>query len=172
MFIANNSQAVIKKKKKIRFQNFTDSVLTPIRTTANLFCKFLEVSTSVGKFQIPAEWMENSRLLLTKAAPLVEEMAKNQYSADEAMTRFKKEGLVFPTNQEVVKNFYTKILELEKQNKNGIWARFLKNAFVPMMAGKFDFVVGNPPWIRWDYLSQEYRNATLQLWKKITDYFH
>ncbi len=34
-----------------------------------------------------------------------------------------------------------------------------------MVAGKFDFVVGNPPWIRWDYLSQEYRNATLQLWK-------
>jgi methylase of polypeptide subunit release factors len=34
-----------------------------------------------------------------------------------------------------------------------------------MIAGKFDFVVGNPPWIRWDYLSQEYRNATLQLWK-------
>ncbi len=92
-------------------------------------------------------------------------MAKNQYSLNEAMERFKKEGLVFPYNQEVVKIFYRKILELEKQNKNGIWARFLKNAFAPMFAGKFDFVVGNPPWIRWDYLSQEYRNATLQLWK-------
>jgi hypothetical protein len=34
-----------------------------------------------------------------------------------------------------------------------------------MIAGKFDFVVGNPPWIRWGYLSQEYRQATFQLWK-------
>ncbi len=143
----------------------TDSVLTPTRTTGNLFGEFLEVSTSVGKFQIPAEWVRDGGFLLANAAPLVEEMAKNQYSVDEAITRFKKDGLVFSTNEQVVKNFYNQILELEKQNKNGIWARFLKNAFAPMVAGKFDFVVGNPPWIRWDYLSQEYRNATLQLWK-------
>jgi len=143
----------------------TDSVLTPTRTTGNLFGEFLEVSTSVGKFQVPAEWVRDGGFLLANAAPLVEEMTKNHYSVDEAMERFKKEGLIFPTNQEIIKNFYNQILELEKQDKNGIWARFLKNSFAPMVAGKFDFVVGNPPWIRWDYLSQEYRNATLQLWK-------
>jgi len=81
------------------------------------------------------------------------------------MGRFEKEGLVFPPHEQVVQNFYSEILELKKQDKNGIWARFLKNAFTPMIAGKFDFVVGNPPWIRWGYLSQEYRKATLQLWK-------
>lgn len=142
----------------------TDSVLTPTRTTGNLFGEFLEVSTSVGKFQIPAEWARES-FMLSRAAPLVEEMVKNQYSIDEAMARLKKEGLVFPVNQEVVKNFYNQILELEKQNKNGIWARFLKNAFAPMIAGKFDFVVGNPPWIMWEILSKDYRNATLKLWQ-------
>ena len=143
----------------------TDSVLTPTRTTGNLFGEFLEVSTSVDKFQVPAEWVRDGGFLLADAAPLVEEMTKNQYSIDEAMARFKKEGLLFPVNQEVVKNFYNQILELEKQNKNGIWARFLKNAFAPMVAGKFDFVVGNPPWIRWDFLAGEYREATKHLWK-------
>jgi hypothetical protein len=142
----------------------TDSVLTPTRTTGNLFGEFLEVSTSVGKFQVPAEWVRDGGFLLAKAAPLVEEMAKNEYSVDEAMIRFKKEGLVFPYNEQVVKDFYNQILELEKQNKNGIWARFLKNAFAPMVAGKFDFVVGNPPWIMWEYLSKEYREATQNLW--------
>jgi hypothetical protein len=34
-----------------------------------------------------------------------------------------------------------------------------------MTADKFDFVVGNPPWIRWGYLSSEYRKATLQMWQ-------
>lgn len=144
----------------------TDSVLTPTRTTGNLFGEFLEVSTSVGKFQVPAEWVRDGGFLLANAAPLVEEMAKNQYSVDEAIERFKKKGLVFPYNEQVVKDFYNQILELEKQNKNGIWARFLKNVFAPMVAGKFDFVVGNPPWIRWGYLSVEYRKATLDLWKK------
>lgn len=143
----------------------TDSVLTPTRTTGNLFGEFLEVSTSVGKFQVPAEWVRNAGFLLSRAAPLVEEMAKNQYSVDEAMAQFKKEGLVFPSNEQIVKDFYNQILELEKQNKNGIWARFLKNAFAPMVAGKFDFVVGNPPWIMWQYLSKEYREATQNLWE-------
>jgi len=143
----------------------TDSVLTPTRTSGNLFGEFLEVSTSVGKFQIPAEWVKHEGFLLSRAAPLVEEMAKNQYSLDEAIARFKKEGLIFAYNQEFVKNFYKQILELEKQNKNGIWARFLKNAFAPMMAGKFDFVVGNPPWILWEILSKDYRNATSKLWQ-------
>jgi len=143
----------------------TDSVLTPNRTSGNLFGEFLEVSTSVGKFQVPAEWIRGRGLLLSKAAPLVEEMARSHYSEDEAMARFKKEGLVFSNNEEIVANFYRHILELEEQNKNGIWARFLKNSFAPMIAGQFDFVVGNPPWIRWGYLSKEYREATLQMWK-------
>lgn len=36
----------------------------------------------------------------------------------------------------------------------------------PGTAGKFDFVVGNPPWIRWTYLSKQYREITLPLWKE------
>lgn len=143
----------------------TDSVLTPTRTTGNLFGEFLEVLTSVGKFQVPAEWIRKGGLLLSRAAPLVEDMARNHYSENEALARFKREGLVFPDNEEIVENFYRHILELEKQNRNGIWARFLKNSFAPMIAGQFDFVVGNPPWIRWGYLSKEYREATLPMWK-------
>jgi hypothetical protein len=143
----------------------TDSVLTPTRVTRDLYGDYLEVSTSVGKFRIPADWVKGGKFFLAKAVPLIEEMAKNQYSVEEAMARLRKEGLVFPQNEETVRDFYSQILELEKENRNGIWARFLKNAFAPMFAGQFDFVVGNPPWIRWDYLSQEYRKATLQLWK-------
>jgi hypothetical protein len=142
-----------------------DSVLTPTRTIGNLYGEFLEVSTSIGKFQIPAEWVRDGGFLLARAVPLIEEMVKNQYSVDEAMARFKKEGLVFQNNEQIVENFYKQILELEKQNKNGIWARFLKNAFAPMFAGKFDFVVGNPPWVMWQYLSKEYREATQILWE-------
>jgi hypothetical protein len=142
-----------------------DSVLTPTRTIGNLYGEFLEVSTSIGKFQVPAEWVRDGGFLLARAVPLIEEMVKIQYSVDEAMARFKKEGLVFQNNEQIVENFYNQILELEKQNKNGIWARFLKNAFAPMFAGKFDFVVGNPPWVMWQYLSKEYREATQILWE-------
>jgi hypothetical protein len=140
-------------------------VLTPTKTTGGLYGDYLGVSTSVGVFEVPGEWVKEGGFLLGIAAPIVEEMAKQRYSVDEALVRFKKEGLVFPYTIEAVKRFYDKILQLEIENKNGIWARFLKNAFAPMIAGKFDYVVGNPPWIRWGYLSQEYRKATGTMWK-------
>jgi len=143
-----------------------DSVLTPTRMSGNLFGEFLEVSTSVCKFQIPSIWVQGKGFLLSQAVPLIEEMAKQNYSISEAMLRFERNGLVFPPHEHIVQNFYKEILKLENEGKNGIWARFLKNAFAPMIAGKFDFVVGNPPWIRWGYLSQEYRKATLPLWRK------
>jgi SAM-dependent methyltransferase len=146
-----------------------DSVLWPDKT-GKFELNFaggehIKVQTSVGKFHVPYIWVKDEGFLMRKAAPLVEEMAKQNYSASEAIKRFKKEGLVFPPHEHVVQNFYNEILGFEKQDKNGIWARFLKNIFAPMIARKFDFVVGNPPWIRWDYLSQDYRRATLQLWK-------
>jgi len=126
----------------------------------------IKVQTSVGQFHVPHIWVKDEGFLMRKAATVVEKMAKQNYSASEAIKRFKKEGLVFPPHEQVVQNFYDEILKLEEQGKNGIWARFLKNAFAPMIAGKFDFVVGNPPWIRWGYLSQEYRQATFEMWKQ------
>ncbi|MCM8776295.1 MAG: hypothetical protein NC930_08130 [Candidatus Omnitrophica bacterium] len=128
----------------------------------------VKIPTSVGQFHVPYIWIKDEGFLMRQAAPRVEEMAKKGYSVLEALERFKAKGLVFPPHEPVVETFYKKILDLEKQGKNGIWGRFLKNVFAPMIAGKFnkfDFVVGNPPWIRWDFLSQEYREATLQLWK-------
>jgi len=145
-----------------------DSVLWPERSgQLELSPQGLSVSisTSVQTFFVPKIWVQDKGFLMRSSAPLIEKMAKEKYSVAEAMERFKKEGLVFPPHENIVSNFYSAILELEKQGKNGIWARFLKNAFAPMIAGKFDFVVGNPPWIRWGYLSQEYRKATLPLWQ-------
>ncbi len=37
---------------------------------------------------------------------------------------------------------------------------------VPALQEPFDFVVGNPPWIAWDNLQTEYREATKPLWEK------
>jgi len=144
-----------------------DSVLWPKRTGQMLLSGdgVIEIPTSVGHFLVPKIWVDNQGLLMKRAAPILEELAKLGYSRTEALERFKKEGLVFPSYEKVVVNFYDHILELERDGKNGIWARFLKNVFAPMTAGQFEFVVGNPPWIRWGYLSDEYRKATLEMWQ-------
>ncbi|MBM3236678.1 hypothetical protein FJZ31_10335 [Candidatus Poribacteria bacterium] len=146
-----------------------DSVLWPEKSRQMLLRpqgESVEIHTSLQPFFIPRIWVRDKGFLLRIAAPLIEEMAKSQYTLSEAMERFKKEGLVFPPHEQIVEDFYKEIIKLEKDGKNGIWARFLKNVSAPMVAEKFDFVIGNPPWIRWGYLSQEYRNATLPMWKE------
>jgi len=146
-----------------------DSVLWPKQSVGSLFSGeegVVRVKTSVGPFHVPSIWVVQNGFLMRRAAPLVEEMAKGGYSPKEALGRLREEGLVFPPHEEVVDAFYREILKLEQEDKNGIWARLLKNSFAPLVADPFDFVVGNPPWVRWGYLSEEYREATLSLWKK------
>lgn len=52
---------------------------------------------------------------------------------------------------------YEQILELHKKSWNGIWFRIVRNFFWSAVAGEFDVVVGNPPWVRWSNLPEMYR---------------
>lgn len=45
-----------------------------------------------------------------------------------------------------------------------MWARIIKNAFAPLYAKNFDYVAGNPPWINWESLPENYRQETKPLW--------
>lgn len=143
-----------------------DSVLWPKRSRQLLLGVdgAVEVPTSIGIFQVPKIWVDDTAMM-RRAAPIIEQLSKTECNAREAIKRLKNEGLVFGLHEKVVERFYEHILELEQKGKNGIWARFLKNISAPMTAGKFDFVIGNPPWIRWGYLSNEYRKETLEMWQ-------
>jgi len=59
---------------------------------------------------------------------------------------------------------YRRLTDLHGQGIDGIWARIIKNAFAPLFQGRFDFVAGNPPWVNWESLPEEYRQATKPLW--------
>lgn len=52
---------------------------------------------------------------------------------------------------------YGQVLELHRKAWNGIWFRIVRNFFWSAVAGKFDVVVGNPPWVRWSNLPERYR---------------
>ncbi|NPV13311.1 N-6 DNA methylase [candidate division WOR-3 bacterium] len=147
-----------------------DSILWPEHTgikgalRMNLYGEQMLVKTSARDFHVPLIWIKDKGCLMKEAAPLIEKFVKNGFEPEVALKHLKKKGLVFPPHETSVAEFYNEILKLEKERKNGIWARFLKNVFAPMVAGKFDFVVGNPPWVMWQYLSREYREATKNLW--------
>jgi N-6 DNA Methylase len=58
---------------------------------------------------------------------------------------------------EALASTYGQILELHRQAWNGIWFRVVRNFFWSAVAGEFDVIVGNPPWVRWSNLPEQYR---------------
>ncbi len=51
-----------------------------------------------------------------------------------------------------------RLIELEENGWNGIWARILSNFLTTACLGQFSVVIGNPPWIDWKNLPEGYRN--------------
>jgi hypothetical protein len=46
------------------------------------------------------------------------------------------------------------LAELIREKKNSIWSFIIRNSFRPaMMKGQFDFIVGNPPWLSYRFIS-------------------
>jgi hypothetical protein len=122
------------------------------------------LTTSEGEFSVPHEVIDKN--LLPNVLGVIETCVRGDYSESEFKKLIEKDfaGLKKGSIASLVE-LYDKIKELEKEGKNRIWTRLLKNSFAPLLMGKFDFVVGNPPWVRWGYLPEGYRDATLKLWK-------
>lgn len=59
--------------------------------------------------------------------------------------------------------FASGLVELEEQGWNGIWARIVSDYLVTSVLGEFDLVVGNPPWIDWKNLPQNYRASLVEM---------
>ena len=49
------------------------------------------------------------------------------------------------------------LVDLEARGWNGIWGRILSNYLTTSCLGKFNIIIGNPPWIDWKNLPQGYR---------------
>jgi hypothetical protein len=69
------------------------------------------------------------------------------------------------SDRELHLELYSELLGLHNAQKNGVWARIIKNSFAPLFVGEFDFVAGNPPWVNWESLPADYRAQTENIWK-------
>ncbi|MEK7856522.1 MAG: N-6 DNA methylase, partial [Acidobacteriota bacterium] len=144
-----------------------DSILTPAEYGTFLGVKLepvKELKTAAGSFFIPTDIASN-RNEVGKYAEELERAVRDRYSAAEFLQRCKEEGLALK-DETVHQELFQKLLALANEQRNGVWARIIKNAFAPLFVGKVDYIVGNPPWVNWESLPSEYREATLTLWDK------
>ncbi|QOW64933.1 N-6 DNA methylase (plasmid) [Rothia amarae] len=111
---------------------------------------------------------------------LEEDVEESNQSVNSALERFVEEyeyhfsesdmpidlDYSFEDDITVAKNLFKQIAVLAQQGRNGVWARLIENAYAPVFAGKFDVVVGNPPWISWKNLPASWRNQTEDIWRR------
>ncbi len=68
-----------------------------------------------------------------------------------------------PAVQKNTRKLIKTLIELEERNWNRIWSRIIKNFISTACLGKFDVIIGNPPWIDWKNLPTGYRETIKSL---------
>lgn len=62
-----------------------------------------------------------------------------------------------------IQSLANQFVELERNEWNGIWARIVTNFLTTANLGRFDLIVGNPPWIDWKNLPAGYRERVKEI---------
>lgn len=146
-----------------------DSIMTPAEY-GNLFTGGTENTAKVPcsamkppYLLVPKEIAQSPKQV-AKYAEILELAIRTGHTPEEFITRCEDEGLgVTATTAHIA--LYRELVALDKANKNGIWARLIKNNFAPLFVGRVDYVAGNPPWINWESLPAEYRQSTKTVWE-------
>jgi hypothetical protein len=145
-----------------------DSILTP--------AEYGDLFSGVGKVaKVPCSAMKPPHLLVPKEiarnpaevaryAAVLEQCVRDSYAPDEFLARCRDEGLNITASRDHTE-LYRQLVRLDKENKNGIWARIIKNNFAPLFVGPVDYVAGNPPWVNWESLPADYRDSMKPLWQ-------
>jgi type II restriction/modification system DNA methylase subunit YeeA len=119
--------------------------------------------TVAGEFRIPKDITRNPNLL-RKVLDEIRTCLENMCNPSDFSQRLKLYNLD-PTEVKILLDLYNNLFELERQGKDKVWVSILRNAFAPILKGKFDIVVGNPPWVNWENLPEQYREVSKSLWE-------
>jgi len=140
-----------------------DSIM--IEKSTQLTGQVYVLRTVVGEFRIPKNIIDG-RLLADILAEISQDL-RNKYSKEEFKERIKYTfNSIKDDDIDALTELYEKLLKLEEEGKDDVWISVLRNAFAPILKGKFDYVVGNPPWVSWENLPDIYREISKDLWDK------
>jgi len=148
----------------------SDSLLAPLEFKTQTQ-NYYSLPTKVGIFKIPVALIQNKQLdiFLNLVIECVE--IEIEIKAFKAKYNLLSLGLSAEDNQ-LNYEFYEKLLDLQKRGFNGIWGKIIKNIFAPAFFKDFDYIVGNPPWINWQSLPEEYRDSIKRYWEDYKIFLH
>lgn len=139
-----------------------DSILAPVVYTEEND-DTLKLETTVGEIEIPKfDSFSKGNEFLKLLSQSIDD--RGSYEIFESLAIGK--GLIKESDIEIVKALFSKLSVLHRASKDSFWPIIFRNSFAPVMIrDKFDYVVGNPPWIAWKAMSKSYRAGTLTIWQ-------
>ncbi|HEK1946845.1 TPA: hypothetical protein SMR91_003617 [Proteus mirabilis] len=115
------------------------------------------------KVLLPASFVENKSFfsLMSQIQTIIK--TENEQLVYE---KFVQNILPEDINTEIndsIKNLSTQLVRLHKNNWDGIWIRIVANFMLVARIKNIDIIVGNPPWIKWEFLPQSYAEKIKKL---------
>lgn len=130
----------------------------------------LVLETEAGEFALPpcVDTDEELRRVCDLAVKGLEEgWDSDSYSQRAGRVCAAKVG-----ERRILAEFFERCREMHSRELDGLWPRLLRNAFMPAFIGRFDLVVGNPPWVNWEHLPGSYRTRTRAVWEESGLFVH
>jgi len=145
-----------------------DSILTPAAGQQLFNQDRYEITTAVGQFDIPSCLKTQDQI--NALCNLLEECVDGEVETEVFLERAQEALGIEESDwlggsgrgegaRSILETLYRRLKSLHADGLDGIWARILQNAFMPLFLGRFDIVAGNPPWIFWNSLPPVYRDA-------------
>lgn len=148
-----------------------DSINVPVEKPGGILEYTLDTEVGDLRFEIPLHLIRAQ--VLGRILLKCEEDIKRKRNPEQFINGLRKdpklnEFIDLPTEKRLIK-FYSAIQGLQNRKPpwDSIWCRIVKNNFSPKGFGEVDFIVGNPPWVRWSRLPQTYRKRV----KRFCDWY-
>ncbi|MEM4179860.1 MAG: N-6 DNA methylase, partial [Candidatus Caldarchaeum sp.] len=140
-----------------------DSIL--VETKSDLRGQVFVLRTVVGSFEIPKTVVDSG--LLSNVLSDIRMAVDNRYTVNEFRGFVGSRYQLSEGEVDVLAKLFDVFLKLEREGKNHVWVSIVRNAFAPILKGRFDYVVGNPPWVNWENLPEDYRAIAKPLWENV-----
>jgi len=138
----------------------TDSIVLP-EEVHTLDGHSYKIKTTKGDFFIPNEVVSRKLVdeLLSDMKTKIEKYSKKEFSE-----YINKNYKLSAYAVETLDKLFSKIKDLNERNENKIWTTIIKNSFAPLFRiNQFDYVIGNPPWVNWEFLSEDYAKLLAEI---------
>lgn len=136
-----------------------DSANIPIKTIiGDILCYEYTVNTKQENIKVllPSNFVEGKNFFSLMSQ--IQAIIKTE-DTELVYNKFIQNFLPQDLNSEIeenINNLSQQLVRLHQNNWDGIWIRIVANFMLVARIKNIDIIVGNPPWIKWEFLPQAY----------------